>query len=431
MRTQSYNKSELEDHIAIGVVLRNSNDEILCFKHVKWDFWTFPVGKAEDGETAEEATVREMREELGINTTKLEKIYDIPHDYIREKRLVKVRLVLYEVTSYTGKVKNLEHDKHLEFGYMKLEDLAKKTHLSDMLMLYLDYKKIAYKDSLNWLTVDQIDHDKRLDVFLPQKFEVMNRSMVKKLIKLGYVQVNGKQEKAKYRVSKNDVISVDFDAEYLSETPEISLPIIYEDSDCIVIDKPAGVLTHSKGVFNSEATVASFIADKINFPSDGNRRGIVHRLDRGTSGVIICAKNSNALSWLQKQFSTRRVKKTYVAVTSRTPKHDQAVIDMPIERNPKRPQTFRVGTNGKQAVTEYKLLNSNDDRALVELRPKTGRTHQLRVHLSHIGCPIVGDSLYGGESADRLYLHAKELEITLPNRKRTVFKSALPKGFNG
>jgi 23S rRNA pseudouridine1911/1915/1917 synthase len=210
---------------------------------------------------------------------------------------------------------------------------------------------------------------------------------------------------------------------------QINLPIIYEDDDCIVIDKPLGVLSHSKGAFNPEATVASWLSQYLNGIS-GERAGIVHRLDRLTSGVMVCAKNDRSQAWLQKQFSQRKTKKTYVAIVSGKLTEDVAVIDMPIERNPKKPQTFRVGINGKSAVTAYKLIKQTDRYTMLELKPTTGRTHQLRVHLKQLGHSIVGDPLYGGEKAERMFLHAFELELTLPNKQRKIFKSRLPKSFN-
>jgi 23S rRNA-/tRNA-specific pseudouridylate synthase len=145
---------------------------------------------------------------------------------------------------------------------------------------------------------------------------------------------------------------------------------------------------------------------------------------------MIAAKNADGLKWLQKQFSSRRVKKTYVAIVRGRPKQDEAIIDMPIQRNPKKPQTFRVHIAGKDALTQYKLLECSSLYTMIELYPKTGRTHQIRVHLAEIGCPLVGDTLYGGVKADRLMLHASRLEITLPDRTRRVFEAPAPKEFD-
>jgi 23S rRNA pseudouridine1911/1915/1917 synthase len=192
----------------------------------------------------------------------------------------------------------------------------------------------------------------------------------------------------------------------------------------------------SKGSFNPEATVASWLRGRITserakeFNGESNRAGIVHRLDRTTSGVMICAKNEPAQRWLQKQFSTRNVKKTYIAIVAGHLKEKEAIIDMPIERNPAQPKTFRASNTGKPAMTHYKVLSETPKHSVLELQPTTGRTHQLRVHLRAIGHPIVGDTLYGGEAALRIYLHALELELTLPDHQRKVFSSPLPEEFS-
>ena len=269
----------------------------------------------------------------------------------------------------------------------------------------------------------------RLDLAVLNKIPKLSRSAITNLIKDGKVTVNGiVQQKSGFKVSDADKVLIDFDLDQAKNPPAIKLPIVYEDDDCIVINKPEGILTHSKGAFNPEATVASWLRPYLK-DIVGDRAGIVHRLDRATSGVMICAKTDQAMRWLQKQFSTRKVKKTYEAIINGSMEPNQAVIDMPIERNPKHPATFRVGHNGKQALTAYETTQQTGKYTLLILKPTTGRTHQLRVHLSQLGHPIVGDVLYGGEPADRLYLHAEELEITLPNRERKTFFVPLPSSF--
>ena len=269
----------------------------------------------------------------------------------------------------------------------------------------------------------------RLDQAVIRQLPELSRSAAVYLIENEKVSVSGKSiVKPGYKVRPDDTVQVDYDASKRPEIPHIDLPIIYEDKNCVVINKPIGVLAHSKGAFNPEATVATWLSDRIKGMS-GERAGIVHRLDRLTSGVMICAKTSEALSWLQKQFSERKAKKTYIAVVKGAPKQTEAVIDMPIERNPKKPQTFRTGPNGKAAVTAYKILRSNNKYSLLELKPTTGRTHQLRVHLRQLGHPIVGDTLYDGPKANRLFLHAVSLEITLPNKIRKTFDAPLPPEF--
>jgi 23S rRNA pseudouridine1911/1915/1917 synthase len=269
----------------------------------------------------------------------------------------------------------------------------------------------------------------RLDQYVVRQLPKLSRAAAVRLIEGGKVLVNGApSQKPSYKVRSNDAIEIAYEAVVGPEIPSIELPVIYEDRSCVVIDKPAGVLTHSKGAFNPEATVATWLSSRVSGMA-GERAGIVHRLDRATSGVMICAKTPEALSWLQKQFSQRKVKKAYRAVVSGVLAKEQAIIDMPIERNPRKPQTFRVGANGKPALTAYEVLKTNGQLSLLELRPETGRTHQLRVHLRQLGHPILGDTLYGGAPAERLFLHAASLEITLPSKKRQIFSVPMPEIF--
>jgi 23S rRNA pseudouridine1911/1915/1917 synthase len=282
----------------------------------------------------------------------------------------------------------------------------------------------------------EISQAERLDQYVTRLVPSLSRAYAVRLIEAGNVAVNGKpQPKAGYKLRGADTVDITYDEIAATLIPEIELPVLYEDDDCVVVEKPVGLLTHSKGVFNPEASVASWLHSRVlaelaeTDTGPNNRAGIVHRLDRATSGVMICAKSATALTWLQKQFSQRRTKKTYVAVVTGVLKHPEAVIDLPIERDPKKPQTFRVGVNGKVATTTYKVLATDGVHSLLELKPQTGRTHQLRVHLHYMGHPIVGDTLYGGEVAARMFLHARELELTLPNRQREVFNSPVPAEF--
>lgn len=280
------------------------------------------------------------------------------------------------------------------------------------------------------LIVNRQAGDTRLDVYVHEQLPELSRAFVRKLLDQQKITVNQAYERPSYTVKPGDSVDIRINLDKLRAIPAIPLPIVYEDDDCLVIDKPAGILTHSKGAFNPEGTVATFIRPKINKELSGDRAGIVHRLDRATSGLIICAKHPTAVSWLQKQFSERKVKKTYYAVIQGQLTPAEAVIDMPIERHPKTPKLFRASLQGKPALTEYMVSQSGTHYSLIELRPKTGRTHQLRVHLKQLGHPIVGDTLYDGEPADRLYLHATELELTLPNHQRQVFTSPLPASFH-
>ncbi len=275
----------------------------------------------------------------------------------------------------------------------------------------------------------------RLDKAVASLYPEYSRSAVEKLIENGEILVNNQQVKTKYTLKSGDEISVNFN-ELTKDAALIEIPIIYEDENVVVINKPVGVLSHSKGTFNKEGTVATWLKHHVKKENSSdefwntNRAGIVHRLDRATSGVMICAKNEASASHLGKQFSDRNVKKTYYAVVTGELTIPSGSIDIPLERNPKKPATFRAGVNGKSALTEFKTKQTNGMYSLVELRPKTGRTHQLRVHLHYLKHPIVGDEFYGGEKADRLLLHAAKLEITIPGSKRVSFEAPLPKVFN-
>lgn len=284
----------------------------------------------------------------------------------------------------------------------------------------------------------ELSRGERLDQRVVSLLPTLSRAFAAKLIAEGRVTVNkAVVTKGGHKLRLTDDVVVDYDPADFT-IPDVDLPIVYEDDNCVVIIKPVGLLTHSKGAFNPEPSVATWlhgrIRDEVLLDQDknslNNRAGIVHRLDRATSGVMICAKTPQALAYLQKQFAQRKAKKSYIAVVSGTPDPSEAVIDMPVERNPRAPATFRVGAQGKSAVTQYRTLRANNTYSLLELAPATGRTHQLRVHLSHLGHPIVGDPLYGGEPADRLYLHAAVLEITIPGGERKVFTAPVPEEFN-
>ena len=268
---------------------------------------------------------------------------------------------------------------------------------------------------------------KRLDSLLAEKYPEVSRSTWQKHIKAGHVSIGGKvQTSTKFDVTDADEItlSVPNAADYSAH----ELPIVYLDDNVIVINKPIGILTHSKGAINEEFTVADFFRRYTTYGLETNRPGIVHRLDRDTSGILIGARNSETASLLQKQFAERKSKKTYLAVVDGLLKEKRATIDLPIGRNPTAPSTFRVDAKGKNAITEYEVLAENTAQSLVELRPLTGRTHQLRVHMKYLGAPIKGDKVYG-KQGDRLYLHAKSLEITLPGGKREIFTAPVPSEF--
>ena len=266
----------------------------------------------------------------------------------------------------------------------------------------------------------------RLDSYLAEYWPEYSRSVWQKYCDSGYVKVNGVVATGyKKQLGEDDEVTVD--------VPEIkiapqSLPVIYEDDNVVVINKPPGLLTHAKGQVNQEFTVAEFMRERTTFCSDTNRPGIIHRLDRDTSGVIICVKNPETAKYLQRQFSERRVKKTYLALVAGSLKLSKGQVDVPLARNPKKPSTFRADPKGKSAVTNYEVIAKDAKASLVKLQPVTGRTHQLRIHLAHLGHPVIGDRFYGAE-AKRLFLHAYQLEITLPGGKRSKFSTPPPPEF--
>ena len=257
---------------------------------------------------------------------------------------------------------------------------------------------------------------KRLDHMMVEIFKSYNRSTLQKFIESGFVRVDGiVAKKPNQKFVEGAYIELDVPEDM--KNADVKPDVIYEDDDVIVMNKPAGLLSEPRGQYCPEKTLADF-------------GYIAHRLDRDTSGVVILAKTEEIQHFLKKQFQDRTVHKTYVAVVCGRPKLDEARIDLPLIRDLKRPTTFRVDANGKEAETFYKVLKTNDVYSMVELKPTTGRTHQLRVHMKYLGHPILGDPVYGVEKADRLYLHARELEITLPSGERKTFKARVPKEFD-
>lgn len=257
---------------------------------------------------------------------------------------------------------------------------------------------------------------KRLDHMMVEIFKSYNRSTLQKFIESGFVKVDGVVvKKPNQKFVEGAYIELDVPDEL--KNADIEPDVIYEDDDVIVMNKPAGLLSEPRGQYCPEKTMADY-------------GYVAHRLDRDTSGVVIMAKTEEVQKFLKRQFQDRTVHKTYVAVVCGRPKLDEARIDLPLIRDLKRPTTFRVDANGKEAETFYKVLKTNDVYSMVELKPTTGRTHQLRVHMKYLGHPILGDPVYGNEKADRLYLHARELEITLPSGERKTFKAKVPREFS-
>lgn len=256
---------------------------------------------------------------------------------------------------------------------------------------------------------------RRIDTMMTEIYKSYNRSTLQKFIANGFVTVDGvlvKKPNQKFEEGVKIELKIPEELKNADVKPEI----LYEDENVVVMNKPAGLLSEAKGEYCPERTLADF--------------GLIcHRLDRDTSGVMILAKNEATQKMLKKQFQDRKVHKTYYAVVPGELKLNEARIDLPMMRDLKRPTTFRVDANGKAAETFYRVVKTDGKHSLVELKPTSGRTHQLRVHMKYLGHPIVGDKVYGGEKAERLFLHAKELEITLPGGRRVTFTAELPQEF--
>ena len=279
-------------------------------------------------------------------------------------------------------------------------------------------------EKLYQYTIDENDQNQRLDVFLTKNLqEAPSRTFIKKLIDTGKVSVNQKQAKAHYKILKGDQIVVNF--EYVAEEdknikPEnIPLNIFYQDQDLIVIHKPIGLMVHP-ATGNYSGTLVNALLHHFKSLSDVNgqiRPGIVHRLDRETSGLILAAKNNKAHVYLARQFEKHKVYKKYIALVQGNIAFDQGVIEAPIRDHPRYFDLKQVAFDGvgREAVTYYEVLKRYDDKTLVALYPQTGRTHQLRVHLKHLGHPILGDDKYGRkETFSRLALHAQIIGFLHP-----------------
>lgn len=262
----------------------------------------------------------------------------------------------------------------------------------------------------------------RLDQKLTELYPQHSRSQLTKLIKQGVVKVDGQVIKKPNFTLSNELVTADF-----PQKESIDLPILFEDKEMIAIDKPVGVLSHSLNKFDNEWTVDDSVHLKSSIP--GGNRAVAHRLDRDTSGVIIGAKAPESLLRLQNLFRQRQVEKTYFAIVGKKPSHDHAVINLPIARSMKQPSKQVVSSNGREATTEFEVVGKNKIGYVIKVTPKTGRTHQIRVHLAHIGCPIIGDRLYGGKKYERLLLHAAEISMQDVNSKNVTIKSPLPAEF--
>jgi 23S rRNA pseudouridine1911/1915/1917 synthase len=279
--------------------------------------------------------------------------------------------------------------------------------------------------------------DTRADSYLADTLRLFSRSQARK--RVVRLLLNGRPAKLSRRVAPGDLLFVEYkDAPAVELLPEaIPLSVLYEDEDVIVVDKPSGLVVHP-AAGNPSGTLVNALLYHCSrlggeFPAAETRPGIVHRLDKGTSGVIITAKNQSSREFLARQFRLRRVGKLYAAIVQGEPPAEAGRIESRLardRRNRKRFRSLPEGAHGKRAITLYRILRRKAGHCLLALRPRTGRTHQLRVQLASVGCPIVGDSLYGSRVKAEMMLHACRLRLRLPGSAVAVsFRSPLPPRF--
>lgn len=275
----------------------------------------------------------------------------------------------------------------------------------------------------------------RLDTFIARRCPELSRSHARRLIDEGLVSVNGRKVKPSERVAAGLSVSVTIPPpETITLVPEaIPLTIIYQDGDIIVLDKPAGLTVHPASGHPSGTLVNALLAacPDLRGIAGTLRPGIVHRLDKDTSGLMVVAKNDRAQRALQRQLKDRDVRKTYLALVRGVPAPREGTIAAPIGRHPKNRKKMAVVADGREATTRYRVREeiAGGQYSLLEVEPVTGRTHQIRVHLAAVGHPVVGDATYGRPSAavGRQFLHAHKLAFAMPLGGRTVeFESPLP-----
>jgi len=274
----------------------------------------------------------------------------------------------------------------------------------------------------------------RLDVFA-QKQTGLSRNTVQKLIAAGSVLVNGREAKASYKVCPEDVVEIDIPAaaEMSVEPEDIPLVVFYEDNDLIVVDKPKGMVVHpAPGHYGGTLVNALLYHCHGSLSGIGGiaRPGIVHRIDKDTSGLLVAAKNDAAHCNLSAQFAAHSIKRQYAAIVHGGFKHDTGTIDAPIARHPVDRKKMAIHPRGRRAVTHYRVEKPLGRHTFVKCTLETGRTHQIRVHMASIGHPILGDAVYGSaKNKDGQTLHAEILGFAHPNGRYMEFESPLPQYF--
>ena len=278
----------------------------------------------------------------------------------------------------------------------------------------------------------------RLDKFLVEQLQEFSRSRIQGLIADGFVDVNGRLAKKAGQPLENGAnltvrIPPPVPTDLVAE--DIPLDILFENDDLLVINKPAGMVVHPAAGHASGTLVNAVLGYDPDIEGIGGeeRPGVVHRLDKETSGLIVLAKNERAHRWLQDQFRLRKVDKTYLALVDGKPPTPTGRVESYIGRDPSHRKKMAIvpESRGREAISEYKTVESFDQHTLLEFHPHTGRTHQIRLHCAFLGCPIVGDEIYGRKKQSleisRHFLHAFRLKIVLPGEKQPkIFEAPLP-----
>jgi len=283
------------------------------------------------------------------------------------------------------------------------------------------------------------DEGIRLDSYISQHIEDVSRSYVSNLIKGGLILVNGQKKKPKYLVKKGDIIQVTLPEKETLEPKAEQLPldIVYEDRDIIIVNKPKGMVVHPAPGNKTQTLVNALLhhADSLSSINGPIRPGIIHRLDKDTSGLLIVAKNDLAHENIAKQMKNHEIKKVYIALVHGVLDRDEATINAPIGRDPKNRIKMAVtNINSKEAITHYRVLERYDNYTYVELSLVTGRTHQIRVHMAYINHPVVGDPLYTSKKNEfginTQLLHAKKIGFRHPiTGEYMEFESQPPEEF--
>ena len=292
---------------------------------------------------------------------------------------------------------------------------------------------------MNKLIVDNENAGTRLDAYIASKMDSISRTNVKRLVEEEHITVNGKSSKVSYKVQLNDEIDIEIpEAKELDiKAEDIPIDVVYEDSDIIVVNKPKGLVVHpANGNWDGTLVNAVMAICKDSLSGIGGeiRPGIVHRLDKDTSGLLIIAKNDQAHLNMSNQIKDRQVKKIYYALVRGVVPENEATINMPIGRSTKDRKKMAVTKDGKEAITHFKVIERFNKYTLLEVKIDTGRTHQIRVHLSQIGYPVVGDEVYSnGKNEFGVHgqlLHAKSLDFKHPITGKSMhLETELPEEF--